>query len=58
MVRNRLRRQLREIMRQMCCDDRPLPAGAYLVIVHPRAVHLSFAELRQTVTSACCEVVP
>lgn len=47
-VRNRLRRQLKEALRR----DHTLPAGAYLVRVQPRAATLSFQELSSHVSRA------
>jgi ribonuclease P protein component len=44
-VRNRLRRQIREIMREFDLE-RPLPGGDYLVIVTPSANGLDSATLR------------
>lgn len=50
-VRNRLRRRLRVVMRQLAADGR-LPAGAYLVSGTRGAEQLSFAALVDAVTSA------
>jgi ribonuclease P protein component len=44
-ARNRLRRQIREILRELDLE-RPLPGGDYLVIVTPSANGLDFATLR------------
>lgn len=53
-VRNRLRRRLRAIVRDVCAVSGSLPAGdgAYLVGVRPDAASLGYAELAETVTTA------
>ena len=43
-VRNQLRRRLRELFRARVCDER-LTSGQVLVICRPSAAHLSFREL-------------
>ncbi|MEW6153604.1 MAG: ribonuclease P protein component [Actinomycetota bacterium] len=48
-VRNRLRRRLREIIRQASADLSP---GDYLVGAGPAAAAISYGELRATVTEA------
>jgi len=57
-VRNRVRRRLRAILRDL---DRPeavgLAPGAYLVSVRPEAANLSYAHLADAVTSASARVV-
>jgi len=44
--RNRLRRRLRAIVREVAPELRP---GAYLITAAPAAAHLTFGELRTTV---------
>jgi ribonuclease P protein component len=45
-VRNRLRRRLRMLMRQVAADLRP---GSYLIGASPEAADLSYAELQNLV---------
>ncbi|MGC8627480.1 MAG: ribonuclease P protein component [Acidimicrobiales bacterium] len=47
-VRNRLRRRLREAVRRLG----PLPGGTYLVRAQPPATLLSFAELKDNLAAA------
>jgi ribonuclease P protein component len=49
-ARNRLRRRLRELLREI---DRatPLPTGTMLVGARPRAIELTFDQLRSELTS-------
>jgi ribonuclease P protein component len=48
-VRNRLRRRLREAIRTQAAELRP---GCYLVTADPAATQLSFEELQRMVTTA------
>lgn len=52
-TRNKVRRRLRHIMREL--DGRPngLVPGSYLVTVHDGAAQLPYAELRRFVAEAC-----
>lgn len=52
-TRNKVRRRLRHIMREL--DDQPdgLAPGSYLVAVRPDAAQLPYAELRRRVADAC-----
>jgi len=50
-TRNRLRRQLREVVRALPQPE-GLGPGAHLVIVRPEAVEQSFAELRDHLSAA------
>lgn len=49
-VRNRLRRRLREVVEALARSGSVAP-GAYLVSVSPDAVHLSFDELKENVAA-------
>jgi len=51
-VRNRLRRRLREVARRLG----PLPAGTYLVRAQPRAALLSFLELQDNLAAAAMQL--
>ncbi|GIU84637.1 MAG: hypothetical protein KatS3mg008_1412 [Acidimicrobiales bacterium] len=48
-VRNKVRRRLREIVRR---DADLLESGAYLVVAHPRAAEASFEELSSSLRRA------
>lgn len=52
-IRNRLRRRLREAARSLDRSDGGLPPGAYLVSAGPPAVARSYAELRSDLARAC-----
>lgn len=54
-VRNRVRRRLRQIMRDMSRDGRLSP-GAYLVVAWPEVVETPYRELEQLLQAACHEV--
>jgi ribonuclease P protein component len=45
-VRNRLRRRLRALWRELLEAPNPPPAGDYLILAAPPAAALGFAELR------------
>ena len=47
-ARNRVRRRLRSIMRELA-DDQRVPAGSYLVSVYPGASDHSYADLKASV---------
>jgi len=49
-VRNRCRRRLRAVFTEV--DPAALPAGAYLVSVHPEVTALTYQELREHVERA------
>jgi ribonuclease P protein component len=51
-VRNRLRRQLRVVCRELAADG-ALDAAAYLVVVRPEAAGAPMTELRTALSSAC-----
>ena len=47
--RNRIRRRLREIVRDL---ERPLPPGAWLIGAAPEVANLSYGELKAAVAEA------
>jgi ribonuclease P protein component len=51
-VRNRVRRRLREAIRSLDRASGGLPPGAYLVSVRPAAASLSYADLRADLAGA------
>jgi len=52
-VRNRVRRRLRAAARELARGEPGLVAGAYLVTASPRAVDVTYAELRRSLAEAC-----
>lgn len=52
--RNRLRRRLRAIVREVCTSLRP---GSYLITARPEATSLSFSDLRLTLAQALATLV-
>jgi ribonuclease P protein component len=52
-VRNRVRRRLREAVRALDRTGEGLPAGAYLVSVRPGAAGAGYAQLRDDLAAAC-----
>jgi ribonuclease P protein component len=56
-VRNRVRRRLRAVMRQLDGERGGLPPGAYLVGVAPSVVRQSYGDLYRNVVQACAMAV-
>lgn len=56
-VRNRLRRQLRSIMRDLDRGPDGLAAGTYLITARPEAAETSYAGLADHVSAACADSV-
>jgi ribonuclease P protein component len=54
-VRNRVRRRLRAALHEVDRERGGLPAGAYMVVAHPRARTLPYTELRHSLGAACDE---
>jgi ribonuclease P protein component len=54
-ARNRVRRRLRAALREVDRECGGLDAGAYLVLAHPGARTLPYAELRRSLGAACYE---
>lgn len=52
-ARNRVRRRLRAVVRELDSRARGLAAGAYLVIAGAQAADAGYAELRGSLTAAC-----
>jgi ribonuclease P protein component len=55
--RNRVRRRLRAAWRALATDPGTVPAGAYLVSVHPRAVTSTFAQLHHDLRLSLSKIV-
>ncbi len=56
-VRNRVRRRLRSILRELAVEPGQLPSGAYLISVQPRAVTSTFAQLQHDVRRSLDKIV-
>lgn len=54
-ARNRLRRRLRALLREIDATS-PLPIGALLIGAHPRAIELTFDQLRSELTAMITEL--
>jgi ribonuclease P protein component len=55
--RNRVRRQLRSIMRELVAEpDSPVEPGTYLVGASPEITALSYQELKNTVQEALAQI--